>query len=86
MVPVDLSFRNRVARAVENSYRGAADDDAGRWVRIADKVIMEFARPTDAMIDAVYEANRFDEAWAINSRRDCVKAIRAMVRAALAKN
>ena len=55
-------------------------------MHIADEVIKEFAKPSDAMIDAAYEAVRFDEAWAINSRRDFVKAIRAMVRAALAKN
>ena len=35
---------------------------------MADAVIVEFAKPTDAMIDAAYETVRFDEAWAINSR------------------
>jgi len=35
------------------------------------------------MIDAAYEAVRFDEAWAINLRRDFGKAVRAMVRTAL---
>jgi hypothetical protein len=50
---------------------------------MADAVIAEFARPTDAMIDAAYEAVRFDEAWAINSRRDFVKALKAMVRVAI---
>jgi hypothetical protein len=49
---------------------------------MADAVIAEFAKPTDAMIDAAYEAVRFDEAWAINSRRDFVKAVKAMVRSA----
>jgi hypothetical protein len=52
---------------------------------MADAVIAEFAKPTDAMIDAAYEAVRFDEAWAINSRRDFVKAVKAMVRSALGK-
>ena len=49
---------------------------------MTDAVIAEFAKPTDAMIDAAYEAVRFDEAWAINSRRDFVKAVKAMVRKA----
>jgi hypothetical protein len=44
---------------------------------MADAVIAEFAKPTNAMIDAAYEAVRFDEAWAINSRRDFVKAVKA---------
>ena len=52
---------------------------------MADAVIAEFAKPTDGMIDAAYEAVRFDEAWAINSRRDFGKAVKAMVRSALGK-
>ena len=39
----------------------------------------EFAKPTDAMIDAAYEAVRFDEDWAINSRRALSKAVKAVV-------
>ncbi len=35
------------------------------------------------MIDAAYEAVRFDEHWAINSRRDFQTAVKAMVRHAL---
>jgi hypothetical protein len=38
------------------------------------------------MIDAAFEAVRFDEAWAISSRRDFVKAVKAMVRTALGKH
>jgi hypothetical protein len=54
-------------------------------LRMADAVIAELAKPSDAMIDAAYEAVRFDEAWAINSRRDFSKAVRAMVRTARQK-
>ena len=50
---------------------------------MADAVIAEFAKPTDAMIDAAYKTVRFDEAWAVNSRRDFVKAVKDMVRVAL---
>jgi len=52
---------------------------------MADAVIAEFAKPTDAMIDAAYEAVRFDEAWSINLRRDFVKGVKAMVQTALGK-
>ena len=80
------AFRQRAARAVVTvAHVSAADDDADRYKRMADAVIAEFAKPTDAMIDAAYEAVRFDEAWAINSRRDFVKAVKAMVRSALGK-
>jgi hypothetical protein len=71
MMSDDLqAFRERAARAVAKVARGSAADNADRYTRMADAVIAEFAKPTDAMIDAAYEAVRFDEAWAINSRRD----------------
>ena len=79
------SFRNRAALAIEKAAQRSAPDDADRYASMADAVIAEFAKPTDAMIDAAYEAVRFDEAWAINSRRDFVKAVKAMVRATLTK-
>ncbi|MCJ7787232.1 MAG: hypothetical protein MUP20_00730, partial [Methyloceanibacter sp.] len=87
MMSDDLqAFRERAARAVAKVARGSAADNADRHIRMADAVIAEFAKPTDAMIDAAYEAVRFDEAWAINSRRDFVKAVKAMVRSVLGKH
>ena len=71
------AFRERAARAVAKVARGYAADNADRYIRMADAVIAKFVKPTDAMIDAAYEAVRFDEAWAINSRRDFVKAMKA---------
>ena len=53
---------------LQKSARRRRADDADRYTRVADAVIAEFAKPTDAMIDAAHEAVRFDEAWAINSR------------------
>ena len=79
------AFRERAARAAAEAARVSTADDADRYVRIADAVIAEFAKPTDAMVDAAYEVVRFDEAWAINSRRDFVRAVKAMVRTALGK-
>ena len=80
------AFRERAARAVAKVARGSAADDVDRYTRMADAVIAEFAKPTDAMIDAAYESVRFDEAWAINSWRDFVKAVKAMVRPAMGKH
>jgi hypothetical protein len=79
------AFRERAARAVAKAARGCAADDVDRYTRMADAVIAEFAKPTDAMIDAAYEAVHFDEAWSINSRQDFVKGVKAMVRSALGK-
>ena len=83
-MPADLqTFRERAACAAAKADRAAGDAD--RYIRMADAVIAEFAKPTDAMIDAAYEAVRFDEAWAINSRQDFRKAVRAMVQTARQK-
>jgi hypothetical protein len=43
------------ARVAAKVPRECAADELGRYNRIADAVIAEFARPTDAMIDAAYE-------------------------------
>jgi len=80
------AFRRRAALAVGKVVRGSPADNEDRYVRMANAVIAEFAKPTEDMIDAAYEAVRFDEAWAINSRRDFVKAVKAMVRSVLGKD
>jgi len=83
-MPADLrTFRERAACATAKADRAAGDAD--RCTRMADAVIAELAKPIDAMIDAAYEAVRFDEAWAINSWQDFHKAVRAMVQTARQK-
>jgi hypothetical protein len=49
------AFRERAARAVAKVAQGSAAEDADHNTRMADAVIAEFAKPTDAMIDAAYE-------------------------------
>lgn len=44
------------------------------------------ANPTDAMIDAAHEAVWFDAYWAINSRSDFQRAVKAMIAAALSEH
>src|SRR6266849_4045127 len=78
-MPADLwAFRERAGRAAAKADRGCTVGDADRYTPIADAVIAEFAKPTDTMIDAAYEVVRFDEDWAINSRRALSKAVKAM--------
>jgi hypothetical protein len=43
------------------------------------------ANPTEAMIDAAHEAVWFDAAWAVNSRRDFRRAVKAMFAAAVSE-
>jgi len=59
--------------------------DAARYRKLAAAALKQFSRPTEAMIDAAYEAVRFDEGWAINSRAAFRKAVVAMVRAGTKK-
>ena len=69
----------RAGRAAAKADRGCTVGDADRYTPIVDAVIAEFGKPTDAMIDAAYEAVRFDEDWAITLRRAFSKAVKTMV-------
>jgi hypothetical protein len=46
---------------------------------IAAAALQPLANPTDAMIDAAHKAASFDDLWAINSRRDFKRAVKAML-------
>ena len=76
-------FLIRAAKAAAGAGGARYDDAVDFYHRIAQAVIAEVANPSPAMIDAAYEAVRFDEHWAINSRRDLQMAVKAMVRHAL---
>ncbi len=73
----------QVAGAIAKADGGdmAADDD--RYRRLALAAIKPIANPTEVMVDAAQEAVWFDGEWAINSRRDFNKAVRAMVLAVM---
>jgi hypothetical protein len=70
-------FRERRHVQLLSRSRRAADD-GDHYTRMADAVTAEFTKPADAMIDAAYEVVRFDEAWAINSRRGFIIAVKAL--------
>jgi hypothetical protein len=77
-MPTDLwAFGERAARAVARADRGCAGSDA------VLASLMPSSRSSQSLptplIDAAYEAVRFDEDWAINSRRALSKAVKAMV-------
>ncbi len=77
------SMVEQIARAIATADGAKSEDDPSRYRRLAMAALKPVARPTEVMVDAAYEAVRFDEYWAINSRRDFRKAVRAMVRAAM---
>ena len=55
--------------------------DPVRYRRLAVAALKPLANPTDAMIDAAHE----DASWAINSRSDFQRAVKAMIAAALSE-
>ena len=76
---------DQIARAIAKADGARFEDDPNRFQRLALAALKPVARPTEAMVDAAYEAVRFDEHWAVNSRRDFRKAVRVMVAAAMAE-
>jgi hypothetical protein len=73
----------RMGRAIAEADGGDFEVDPARYRRLAIAALEPLARPTEAMIDAAHEAVWFDAYWAINSRNDFKKAVRAMINAAL---
>jgi len=59
------------------------EDDPERFQKLAVAALRPLARPTDEMVDAAHAAAEFDDHWAINSRADFRKAVRAMMKAAM---
>jgi hypothetical protein len=77
------SMVEQVATAIANADGSRFEDDPGRFRRLALAALRPLARPTDAMVDAAHAAAEFDGYWAINSRADFKKAVRAMIQAAI---
>ena len=75
-----------VARAIAQADGCDFAADPSRFRRLARAALHPMARPTDAMVDAAHQAAWFDDNWAINSRDDFRRAVRAMVEAAIADN
>jgi hypothetical protein len=69
---------------VEQIAKATADcikfeDGHERFRRLALAALPPWARPIETTVGGAYEAVRFDEHWAVNSRRDFRKAVRAMI-------
>ncbi len=53
--------------------------DPTKYRRLAFAAPGPLGKPTEAMVDAAHEAASFDAGWAINSRRDFRRAVKAMI-------
>jgi hypothetical protein len=81
--PATVTMIDLIAVAIAKADGGDVRVDPERYRRLAMAALKPVARPTEAMIDAAHEAVWSDAFWAINSRRDFRKAVRAMILAAV---
>jgi hypothetical protein len=72
---------DRIGRAIAaaDTDNGDFGADTARYRRMASAALKPLTRPSEAMVDAAYQAVWFDDHWAINSRHDFKKAVRAMI-------
>ncbi len=68
-----------VGKVIAKADGGRFASDRARYRRLAIAAIRLLAKPTEAMVDAAHEAVWFDAYWAINSRRDFIRAVEAMI-------
>jgi hypothetical protein len=76
---------DQIAEAIAKADGGDLHADADRYRRLAVAALKPLMKPTDAMVDAAHTAVEFDNFWAINSRADFRKAVKAMVLAAMGR-
>jgi hypothetical protein len=74
---------DQIAEAIAKANGDNVRADRARYRQLAQAALKPLAKPTEAMIDAAHEAVWSDGFWAINSRRDFQKAVRAMIIAAM---
>lgn len=76
-----MTMIDQIAHAIAVADGSDFHADSARYRRLAVAALQPLANPTDAMIDAAHEAASFDDMWAINSRRDFKRAVKAMLAA-----
>ena len=77
------SMVDQVGTAIATADGADFKSDPPRYRRLALAALKPLIRPTEAMVDAAHEVVWFDAFWAINSRADFKKAVRAMIHAAM---
>ena len=75
---------DQIGKAIATADGADFEGDPARYRRLALAALQPLTRPTETMVDAAHEAVWSDAFWAINSRADFKKAVRAMIRAAMA--
>jgi len=80
-----LSLADQIAIVIAEAGDARFEEDPNRFGRLTLAPLKLLARPTEGMVDAAHEAVWSDALWAINSRADLKKAVRAIMRAAMVK-
>ena len=70
---------DHIAVALAKAGGRTVAEDPTRYHRLAVAALRPLAAPSEAMINAAYQAAWFDAEWAINSRWDFRRAVRAMI-------
>ncbi len=70
---------DQIARAIAEADGSDFQAESARYRRLALAALRPLANPSDAMVDAAHKAASFDDLWAINSRRDFKRAVKAML-------
>jgi hypothetical protein len=74
---------DRIARALAKADGEEFDANPHRYRRLATAALRSMLTPADAMIEAAHAAIEFDNIWAINSRADFRRAVKAMIHHAI---
>ena len=80
-----VSMIEQMARAIAQADGAKFEIEPERFRALALAALKPLVKPTEAMVDAAHQAVWSDAFWAINSRRDFRKAVRAMILAAMDK-
>ena len=86
MTPPAMNMIDQIANAIAEADGSRFQEDRARYRRLAMAALQPLSNPTDAMIDAAHQSASFDDLWAINSRRDFKRAVKAMLAAPAVKH
>ena len=75
-----MNMIDQIAHAIAEADGSNFQADPARYRRLAAAALQPLA-----MIDAAHKAASFDDIWAINSRRDFKRAVKAMLAASAVK-
>ena len=81
--PATNAMLDQIAGAIAEADGAEVRADPDRYRRLALAALKPLVKPTGAMIDAPHGAVWSDGFWAINSRRDFQRAVRAMILTAM---